>query len=263
MRKFSIQILFAFAFLTSFNSLTARSHAQSRVSRVIPSLEIELLDPNKDPRGNPAVIVKQDEWGETQIDIPPTLIVHRYYYTGDRTFRGPDMPGGPCIIVAHHPKTGEKLYLPVQMLPGSPNVKYTAKSIEYDFGDQAVIVSFPHIGDPVVSFRNGKTIQNKVIDTLKLKHLSERFGRTSETIGQTGNKLNVAGAGVFQASKEMIRPISLPIQNLTRMIPGAAALSDPNLSAKIQEEKALSNRDREIARAKCLNAGKDVDIPRR
>ena len=262
MRKLSIRILLAIALIPSFESLVARSQAQSRVSRVIPSLEIELLDPNKDPRGNPAVIVKQDQSGDTQVDIPPTLVVHRYYYTGDRSFQGPDMPGGPCIIVAHHPKSGEKVYLPVQMLPGAPIVRYTAKAIEYDFGDHAVIVSFPRIGDPVVSFRNGKTIQNKVIDTFKLKQLSDGLGRASESIGQAGNKLHVAGSGVVQASKEMIRPISLPIQNLSRIIPGAAALSDPNLSAKIQEEKALSARDREIARAKCLNAGRDIDIPR-
>ena len=96
-----------------------------------------------------------------------------------------------------------------------------------------------------------------------MKQISERFGKTGETIGQAGSKANVAGTGLVQASKEMFRPFTLPMQNLSRLIPGAAALSDPNLSAKIQEEQALSNRDREIQRAKCLNAGKDIDIPRR
>ncbi len=257
------RILFALAILTSLFSGLSPCRAQSKVSRVIPSLEIEILDPNRDARGNPAVVLKNDEFGNQQVDIPPTLIVHRYYYTGDRSFRGPDMPGGPCIIVAHHPKTGEKLYLPIQMLPGSAEVKYTAKGIEYDYGDRAVIVSFPRIGDPIVSYRNGKTIQHRLADTFHVKQISDRFGKTGETIGQAGSKASVAGSGLVQASKEVFRPFTLPMQNLSRLIPGAAALSDPNLSAKIQEEQALSNRDREIQRAKCLNASKDIDIPRR
>jgi len=41
---------------------TQVAFAQARVARVIPSLEIEILDPNVDPRGNPGVIVGQDAW---------------------------------------------------------------------------------------------------------------------------------------------------------------------------------------------------------
>ena len=256
------RILIYFVFLNALFSGLMMCRAQSKVSRVIPSLEIEILDPNRDARGNPTVVLKNDEFGNPQVDIPPTLIVHRYYYTGDRSFRGPDMPGGPCIIVAHHPKTGEKLYLPVQMLPGSAQVKYSAKAIEYDYGDRAVIVSFPRIGDPIVSYRNGKTIQNQVIDTFKLKQLSDRLNRTSDTIGQVSSKANTAGNGILQGSKELFRPLTLPMQNLSRLIPGAVALSDPSLSGKIQEEKALSDRDREIQKARCLNDGRDIDIPR-
>ena len=122
--------------------------------------------------------------------------------------------------------------------------------------------SFPRIGDPIVSYRNGKTIQNQVIDTFKLKQLSDRFSRTSDTIGKVSSKANTAGNGILQASKELFRPLTLPMQNLSRLIPGAVALSDPSLSGKIQEEKALSDRDREIQRARCLNDGRDIDIPR-
>src|SRR5437016_1193792 len=69
---------------------------------VPPTLEIEVLDPNVDPRGNPAVVTKPScvrtchgPEGRLTVDIPEVVLVHRYYYTGDRTFQGPFLPGGP------------------------------------------------------------------------------------------------------------------------------------------------------------------------
>src|SRR5262245_125102 len=81
---------------------------------VPPDLEIEVLDPNVDPRGNPTVVTRpaaiptgMGASGRVIVDIPPTVLVHRYYYTGDRSFQYKMLPGGPCIVVASHPKTGE------------------------------------------------------------------------------------------------------------------------------------------------------------
>src|SRR5205814_3237000 len=112
-------------------------------------MEIEVLDPNVDPRGNPAVVTRPTVVmtpagpdGRVMVDIPPTVLVHRYYYTGDRTFQAQLLPGGPCIVVASHPKTGERLYIPVTFPPGAPRVTYATDSIDYDYGSQAVKVSF-------------------------------------------------------------------------------------------------------------------------
>ena len=176
--------------------------AQTPKSRVIPILEIEVLDPNRDSRGNPAIETLHDGLGHTQVEIPPALIVHRYYYTGDRTFRGPDLPGGPCILVFHHPKSGEKTYLPVQMLPGSPQITYTARSIVYDYGDRATIVSFPRVGVPIVSYRNGQSIQDRVENSLKLDKLKSVWSRSSESIEMAGSKASNLGTGLIQGSKE-------------------------------------------------------------
>ena len=99
---------------------------------VPPGLEIEVLDPNVDPRGNPAVVTRPavaltstGPDGRVIVDIPPTVLVHRYYYTGDRTSQARLLPGGPCIVVVSHPKTGERLYIPVQFPPGAPRVTLT------------------------------------------------------------------------------------------------------------------------------------------
>ena len=94
-------------------------HAQARSAHVPPVLEIEVIDPGVDARGNPAVQLHNVGSG-TVVDIPPTILVHKYYYTGDRSFQGPSLPGGPSIVVAAHPRTGDRTYVPVQLLPGAP-----------------------------------------------------------------------------------------------------------------------------------------------
>ncbi len=161
----------------------APNRLNTLTARVSPVLEIELLDPNKDARGNPAIVTKADEAGNTQIEIPPTLIVHRYYYTGDRSFRGPDFPGGPSIVIAQNPRDGQQVYLPVQMLPGSPVVHYTARSIEYDFGNRAVIVSFPQIGDPTVSYRNGRPLSEKASKLMGINRAKSAWAGAKDKLG--------------------------------------------------------------------------------
>ena len=109
---------------------------------VPPSLEIEVLDPGVDPDGNPAVRLRGGNDGETQVDIPPVILVHRYYYSGDRSFQGPMLPGGPSILVVNHPRTGERCYIPAQMMPGAPRVTYTKNGIDYDYGEHAITLSW-------------------------------------------------------------------------------------------------------------------------
>ena len=80
---------------------------------VPPTQEIELLDPGVDPTGKPTAIVRPDpnNPGLQQVDVPPAILVHKFYYTGDRTFQGPMLPGGPTIAALNHPKTGERTYV--------------------------------------------------------------------------------------------------------------------------------------------------------
>lgn len=214
---------------------TQVAFAQARVARVIPSLEIEILDPNVDPRGNPGVIVGQDAWGQTQVDIAPTIMVHRYYYTGDRTFRGPDLPGGPSIIVAFHPKNGQKVYLPVQMLPGSPLVTYTAQSIEYDFGDRAVLVSFPRFGNPTVVYRNGRSFTDRLGN---LVHWDKVKGALS---GHRESDQASRMQDVSEGTKSLAKPLVLPFQNMARYVPGLTPLMDSKVGGHFKTRQQASS----------------------
>ena len=83
---------------------TLSLRATPNAGNVPPTLELQILDPNADPVGNPTAVPRQVAPGRAQIDIPTTVIVHRFYYTGDRTFQGPFLKGGSCTLVLHLPE---------------------------------------------------------------------------------------------------------------------------------------------------------------
>jgi hypothetical protein len=53
--------------------------ATHQAAPVPPTQEIELLDPNVHPRGLPAVVPTRGPDGVMQIDVPPAVLVHKYY----------------------------------------------------------------------------------------------------------------------------------------------------------------------------------------
>ncbi len=87
--------------------------AQHHLSTVPPTMEIEVLDPRADPLSRPAVELKTDCEGGMQVDIPRPVIVHKLYYSGNRNFQAQMLPGGPSVVVANHPRTGERCYIDV------------------------------------------------------------------------------------------------------------------------------------------------------
>lgn len=139
----------------------AASGLRPAAAPVPPTQEIELLDPGVDPTGKPAVVVRPGPGGQ-QVDIPPAVLVHKFYYTGDRTFQGPMLPGGPMIVAVNHPKTLERVYVPVTLPPGAPRVTYTSHAIRYDYGPQTVSVVFGVCGKPTVKYSQGTVAGERV-----------------------------------------------------------------------------------------------------
>lgn len=229
-------------------------------ARVPAAMEIQILDPGRSPDGSPQVQLSENPGFATQVEIPPSIIVHRYYYTGDRTFRGPVFPGGPSIIVVNHPRTGERCYIEAAMLPGSPEIHYSQNRIEYDFGNRAVILTFPRWGGPALSVRNGRPITEKISHALHLEKVRSAASGVQTAVKTVAAKTHTAVKGTGQLMGNVARPITLPMQNIARMMPGAAALTDPNLSAKVAQEQALRQQQTQAARASQLPAS--LDIPR-
>lgn len=109
---------------------------------VPPGDEIEILDPQVDPEGKPRSIAIPGVNGQSLLTTAPTVLVHRFYYTGDRDFQGPFLQGGPVMVVACHPATGEQTYIEVQLPPGAPRVFYTKSTIAYQYRDERVVLKF-------------------------------------------------------------------------------------------------------------------------
>ena len=144
---------------------------------VPPSQEIEILDPAQGATGVPAVLLTGGTDGTQKVDVPPAVLVHRYFPSGDRNFQAQFLPGGPTIITANHPKTMERTYVLATMPPGAPRVTYQHRSIIYDYGPQSVTVTYGHHGSPTVTYSQAPKLAARVeraVDSVKEHFESHR-----------------------------------------------------------------------------------------
>jgi hypothetical protein len=194
--------LSACAFPMAQEGVRAGDHRAKRLN-IPPVQEIEILDPRVDPQGKPrAVPVSAGD--HLKIAIPETVLVHKFYYTGDRTFQGPSLTGGPTIVVATNPLTNEREYLPVVMPPGAPVVHYRRHSITYDFHTEAIVVSFRHCGRTYVTIKNEP-----------YHPLSGPANPPHEGVLQTvGNVVTTSAQNVVAAGRVLSRPFVATFQAL-------------------------------------------------
>jgi len=207
---------------------------------VPPTDEIEVLDPSSDPLGRPAVELRRTPGG-LEIDIPPTVLVHKYYYTGDRSFQAQLLPGGPSIVVVNHPKTGERCYLDVQMLPGAPRVTYTDHSIQYDYGEHGITLAFGPLGHPKVKYRSGLPWTRKAAEAVHAEqwksHAQKVARATKACYSASCSSLKEAAVDAHKIAAGA----TLPIKHVLRIMPLGAAVTDPD-RALIREEKIAEHR---------------------
>jgi len=226
---------------------------------VPPTLEIEVLDPNADPLGNPAVIVRDDGYGQSFVDIPPVVLVHRYYYTGDRSFQGPMLPGGPSIVVVNDPRDGQRCYIPVQMLPGAPRVHYSGRKIEYDYGRSGISISFGLWGKPKVVYRNSvpaaRRAKNVIVGTGKgTARLVEQSGLPNLAKTSAQGTKNVV-VNTKNAVEDLGQGLLAPAIGLVNATPlGSIFRGNP-------EDQARRRRDAEVRRAARENAKAAFSLP--
>ena len=164
LRGVSRVLLLSTLFCLDVPSLSAQVTTEAGLNDLV------ILDPGKHERGLPAVIVEYMS-GHPEIDIPPTVHVHRYYYSGDKIFQGPIIQGGPIVLVANHPKSGERMYVDVVLPPGTPRIQHTKNSISYIYSNKRVEVKFQHFplrrSVAVVKHHSGRGIGLAVRDKRK------------------------------------------------------------------------------------------------
>ncbi|QDU08673.1 hypothetical protein [Gimesia aquarii] len=245
-----LNLILTTAFLLTICLATTLAYAEKKA--VVPATqEIEVILPGVSTDGIPAVLV-QPEGETTNIEIPPTVLVHRYYYTGNRKFQGPYLPGGPSIIVANHPKTKCRVYVDVQLLPGAPEVHYWASMIEYRYGKSRILISFAHDGGAKVAYKNhlpiGATFKNVTAGTTKATvGLISKTGvpkATSRVARTFGGYTYDAGKFVVDKSKQLLA--NTPLSGLI---------------AKDESELDLKARNRKLQKAVERNIGANASLP--
>jgi hypothetical protein len=206
------------------------------------------------------VVVQPGPGKYREIDIPPVVLVHKFYYTGDRSFQAQMLPGGPSVIAVNHPKTGQRVYIPVQMLPGAPRVTYTCRAIDYDYGDHGIRVSFGCCCDqqPVVEYRNGVCWSKQMATAAagvqeKCKGLLDATGLPAcgkKVADCTKDTCETAVIRISDVGKAVVTPI---IQ-VAKLLPGV------NWLQSSPEERATRIRDAQVTGAAAAAARKDVTI---
>jgi len=131
--------------------------AQAKHTNAPYENELVVLDPGVNSLKRPGVRLEPGPDG-VQVDIPPVVHVHRFYYSGDKEYQGPILSGGPTVIVANHPKTGQRLYVNVMLPPGAPAIAYSKSSITYAYPDQRVEICYGwwHTDQATVKYLAGR-----------------------------------------------------------------------------------------------------------
>ncbi|HWL09846.1 MAG TPA: hypothetical protein VNQ76_15680 [Planctomicrobium sp.] len=249
--KLFIAIILCLMMISSGQCVQAQHRSRLPSIAASPSDEITVFDPtsNSEPKPTPAVAMGND--GKQYVEIPPTVIVHNFYYTGDRDFRGPRFSGGPSIVVVNHPLTEERLYLEVQMLPGAPRVSYRKGYIDYDFGSDRIRLRFlhplhPH-ADPTVEYLHGKNFKDTIGSTGKA-----HSGAVSRWVHRTGvpdaaHHVAAGAVGTLQTTADGVKFVgtvtTTPIVKIVRATPlGSIVTPSP-------ERTAIRGRDMAIERS--------------
>lgn len=220
--------------------------------------EVVVYDSAAHERGLPAVQFKDGEQG-LQVEIPPAVHVHRYYYSGDKEIQGPIVSGGPTIVVANHPKTGERMYVDVMLPQGAPKIAYDANSITYVYPDKRVSIKFQHFPfDPcvaVVRHHGGKGVARNVEEFHEKvsQHTHEHFAQSKlaqsakDAAASTGGVVKGAAGAAgdaaacvldFMKSNVDRLPGAVPLKSAAEGAPERKRAAEIQRAARLKQDEA-------------------------
>ena len=190
--------LFSSILATTYVVCGLTAGSQAAEPRRTNLAELVVLPPKGHERGLPPVKISGGE-----VALPPTVHIHRYYYSGNREFQGPLLSGGNTIVVANHPTTGKRTYIEVMLPDGAPVIAYDKSSITYVYPKQRVRLGFSRLFPSSVKVaylpgrgihRNLRTVSRAALSAVK------RYDATSPTNRSVKNAVRGAvdvGKGAF------------------------------------------------------------------
>lgn len=222
-------------------SLWTTAHA---VEPVVPGLnELVVLDPGAHERGLPAVRLQPSCNGNhLVVDIPPTLHVHRYYYSGDKEFQGPIIQGGPTVVVANHPKTGQRMYINVTLPSGTPRIAHHKCGITYVYPDRRVTLKFSLFDSQKVTVQHacGQGISRRWHDFHSRVTAASRGALQRSPLAQSLKQTTAEGGRLVWGAKDdagsMAAEAIDSLRQMTGSLPGVSALGSYARDRPIRRE---------------------------
>ncbi len=179
--------------------------------------------------------------GQT-IEIPPSVHVHRYYYSGDKEIQGPVITGGPTLVVAKHPATGQQMYVEVTLPSGAPKIAYNKKGITYVFPKRRVGVKFCNsrlLGKrAVVKYQSGQGLHRKFRDKIssgvqKIKTHCQN-SQTVEALKNAHKKTRDSLCTIADNTCKATKQLKDSVEAVISIVPGVKPLLNPKTDTTTQ-----------------------------
>lgn len=218
--------------------------------------ELIVVDPGVQEQGKPTVII---EGGK--VEIPPALHVHPNYYCGDKEFQAQILQGGPTIIVANHPKSGEKLYIDAILPAGAPIVAYSSHCITYVYTDRRVCIEFCRLNHrkATVKYISGRGLVREVHEQtgeiVQAVHEQKQKSRLVSELGELGTEVTdiaKGSAGVFSTAGAVAVERA---RAFTRVLPGTSMLRSLGQQSG---QRAAAEQARQAGKAAVQQLEKDA-----
>ena len=238
---------------------------QAQEPRVPGLLELVVYRPGIHDRGLPKAIledIKRHKTGDVEdgaeaeeeivgqeIIIPPTVHVHRYYYSGDKEYQGPIVNGGPTLVVAKHPETGQQMYVEVVLPTGAPLIAYNKNSITYVYTAQRVSVNFKHSrrnpNRAIVEYHGGRGVKRRVHEHLS-NHLQKtrqhlQPSPTVESIKSACSKSHSALKDGAATTRNAVKTVCGGLKSVVSVFPGVTPLLNPSDDAVTRKYRAKAD----------------------
>lgn len=222
--------------------------------------DIVVYDPGAHEIGLPKVRFRPDG----QVDIPPAVHVHRFYYSGNKEIQGPLVAGGPTVVVANHPKTGERMYVEAMLPAGNPRIAYTKAAITYVYQDKRVAIRFHHFPfrtDRVtVHYHGGQGVGRAVEGHWsKIKqHTSQSWHDNAvvQSLKKTTSGVSDAVHGLAENAGKSTSGLLDKVGELSAIIPGFS-----NLQSQGQQRFERRNSTRIEGAAQTARRKEDIFVP--
>ena len=143
-----------------------------------------------------------------QVDLPPTVHVHRAYFSKAETIQGPIVEGGRYIVVARHPILNKTVYVDAMLPEGAPRIRYEPRRIVYIYPKEHIHIEFtrPKIngnqGAKLV-YGKGRGLTDR-LQTAKSNAVEKIEFRTSRSRIWNSSRTNISEARRFLAGSAEI-----------------------------------------------------------